>query len=176
MKKLILILLFVLSAPLVAQSAWIGEDGKMIADTESMRSIGNFGVKLVLTPDENQFRKIWNATGSMPKLRPQTLYDGGIIIGSCAHFHRLHSKQRWLLDVVRSTSSKALTGRKLPPVKALYGLAHRCARGLLELGVTTMKAGFDSQDPLGNYKVIANVKDKISGHTLQLTTGFKVTE
>jgi hypothetical protein len=39
-----------------------------------------------------------------------------------------------------------------------------------------MEVGFDSNDPLGNYKVIANVKDNISGRTLRLIGGFKVTK
>ena len=55
MKKLFLFV--ALSVPLMAQSAWIDSNGKTIADTESMRSSGDFGVQLVLTPDENQFRR-----------------------------------------------------------------------------------------------------------------------
>ena len=79
-------------------------------------------------------------------------------------------------DVVTEYILESPDGKKTPAGEGSVWFSAPLREGLLELGVTTMKAGFDSQDPLGNYKVIANVKDKISGHTLQLTTGFKVTE
>ena len=65
--KLFLTLLVAL-LPFAAQSAWIDPTGKLIPDNESMRSAGEFGVKIVLTADEGQFRQKWNSSKTPPKL------------------------------------------------------------------------------------------------------------
>lgn len=127
MKKLIL-LLFILSAPLVAHSARIGENGKPIADTESMRSDGIFGVQLVLTPDENHFRQIWSSTKSMPKLSSTNSVQVGSSLAAVLIFTGCATNANGVCDVFRSSSSKALTARKLPLVMALSGLACNCRR------------------------------------------------
>ena len=54
--------------PFVAQSAWIDPTGKLIPDTERMRSAGDFGVQIFLTADEGQFRQTWNSSKTPPKL------------------------------------------------------------------------------------------------------------
>jgi hypothetical protein len=47
--------------------------------------------------------------------------------------------------------------------------------GLLQLGQATMTVGFDKTDPVGDYKVIANVKDKVSGRAVTVIAKLKVT-
>jgi hypothetical protein len=174
MKKLILILLFALSAPLVAQSAWVGEDGKPIADTESMRSDGNFGVQLVLTPDENQFRQMWNA--STPKLSSANSVRRGSSLAAMLIFSGCAPNKDGVCDVVAEFILESPDGKKTPAGEGIVWSSAPLQEGFLQLGLASMKAGFDSKDTLGNYKVIANVKDKIAGRTLQLTAGFKVTK
>jgi len=44
----------------------------------------------------------------------------------------------------------------------------------LQLGQASMSVGFDKTDPVGDYKVIANVKDKVSGLTLTVIGRLKV--
>ncbi len=48
------------------------------------------------------------------------------------------------------------------------------ARGRLQLGKANMTVGFDATDVAGMYKVVATVKDVVSGQILQLTTPLKV--
>ncbi len=60
--------LLVALLPFAAQSAWIDPTGKPIPDTESMRSAGDFGIQIVLTADEGQFRQTWNSSKTPPKL------------------------------------------------------------------------------------------------------------
>jgi hypothetical protein len=39
-----------------------------------------------------------------------------------------------------------------------------------------MTVGFDKADPIGDYKVSANIKDKVSGRVLSVMTRLKVTK
>ena len=47
---------------------------------------------------------------------------------------------------------------------------------LLQLGQASMTIGFDKTDPIGDYKVTANIKYKISGRALSVVTRLKVSE
>ena len=176
MKKLILAALFVLSLPLAAHGGWIGENGKPIADTESMRSDGNFGVQLVLTPDEDHLRKAWSATKSMPKLASANTVRLGSSLSAILIFKGCAANANGVCDVVAEFILESPDGKKIPAGNGAVWSGTPLQEGFMQLGVASMKAGFDSSDPLGNYKVIANVKDNISGRTLQLVAGFKVTK
>lgn len=78
--------------PFAAQGAWIDSTGKPIPDTESMRSTGDFGVQILLTADEGQFRQAWNSSRTPPKLRTiNTLRLGGSV-SSTSHFSWLFPK------------------------------------------------------------------------------------
>lgn len=39
-----------------------------------------------------------------------------------------------------------------------------------------MTVGFDKTDPVGNYKITANVKDKVSGRALSVMARLKLTK
>lgn len=47
---------------------------------------------------------------------------------------------------------------------------------LLQLGKASMTVGFDKSDPVGDYKITANVTDKVPGLTLSVVTRLKVTK
>lgn len=47
---------------------------------------------------------------------------------------------------------------------------------LLQLGQASMTVGFDKSDPIGNYKITANVKDKVSSRTLSVVARLRVTK
>jgi hypothetical protein len=44
----------------------------------------------------------------------------------------------------------------------------------LQLGQASMTLGFDKSDPVGDYKITANVKDKVSGRTLSVVARLKL--
>ena len=82
-----LILFFVMSLPLVAQGAWIDLSGKPLPDTESMRSDGIFGVQLLLTPDDKQFRQTWDSTTGTPVLSATNSVRLGSSVAAVLIFH-----------------------------------------------------------------------------------------
>jgi hypothetical protein len=49
-------------------------------------------------------------------------------------------------------------------------------KGVSFLGQSTLTAGFDNSDPIGDYNVLANVTDKVAGKVLHLSQTFKVTK
>ena len=162
--------------PLAAQSAWIDATGKPLPDTESMRSAGDFGVQIVLTADEDQFRQTWNSSRTPPKLSTtNTVRPGGsvsalIIFGGCA------SNSGGVCNVVSEFTLDNPDGSKTPggggPVWSGKPLPQR----LLQLGQASMTLGFDKSDPVGDYKITANVKDKVSGRTLSVVARLKLTK
>jgi hypothetical protein len=174
MKKLFL--LFAMMLPLIAQSAWIDSSGKPIPDTESMRSAGNFGVQVVLTPDNKQFRQAWNSTKGTPKLNSTNTIRIGSPVAAVLIFHGCSPNATGVCDVVAEFILESPDGVKTPAGGGPVWSGAPLQGGLLQLGQASMTVGFDKTDPMGNYKVIANVKDKVSGHTLSLIARLKVTK
>lgn len=174
MKKLFLLL--AISVPLIAQSAWIDSSGKPIADTESMRSAGNFGVQVVLTPDDKQFRQSWNSTKGTPKLNSTNSVRLGSPITAVLIFHGCSPNAAGVCDVVSEFILENPDGVKAPAGGGPVWSGVPLQGGLLQLGQASMTVSFDNTDPVGDYKVITNVKDKISGRTLSLIARLKVTK
>lgn len=172
----ILFLLFAMSLPLIAQSAWIDSSGKPIADTESMRSAGNFGAQVVLTPDDEQFRQAWNSTKGTPKLNSTNSVRLGSPVTAVLIFHGCSPNAAGVCDVVSEFIIESPDGVKTPAGGGPVWSGVPLQDGLLQLGQASMTVGFDKTDPVGDYKVIANVKDKISDRTLNLIVRFKVTK
>lgn len=173
MKKLFL--LFAMSVPLIAQSGWIDSSGKSIADTESMRSAGNFGVQVVLTPDDKQFRHTWNSATGTPKLNSTNSVRHDSSVTAVLIFYGCSPNAAGVCDVVSEFILESPDGVKTPAGGGPVWSKAPLQGGLLHLGSVSMTLGFDKTDPVGDYKVIANVKDKISGRTLSLIARLKVT-
>lgn len=169
-------LLFAMSIPLVAQSAWTDATGKTIADTDSMRSAGDFAVQIVLTPDDKQFRQIWNSTRGTPKLRSTDSVRLGSSVSAVVIFHGCSPNAAGVCDVVSEFILEGPDGAKTPAGGGPVWSGAPLPAGLLQLGQASMTVGFDKTDPVGGYKVIANVKDKISGRTLSLVARLTVTK
>lgn len=174
MKKLFL--LFALSVPLIAQSAWIDSSGKPVAETESMRSAGNFGVQVVITPDEKQFRQTWNSTKGTPKLSSTNTVRLGSSVTAVLIFHGCSPGAAGLCDVVSEFILESPDGAKTPAGSGPVWSGAPLQDGLLQLGQASMTVGFDKTDPVGEYKIIANVKDKVSARTLTVVGRLKVTK
>jgi hypothetical protein len=162
--------------PLIAQSAWIDPGGKPVPNTESMRSAGNFAAHLVLTRDEQQFRQTWNSTKGTPKLSSTNSVRLGSSVAAMLIFHGCMPNGSGVCEVVTEFILEGPNGVQTPAGGGPVWSSAPLQPGLLQVGHTSMNVGFDGNDQVGNYKVIANVKDKNSGRTLRLTAGLKVTK
>ncbi len=174
MKKYLAIL--VAFIPLVAQGAWIDSTGKPIADTESMRSAENFGVQIVLTADETQFRQTWNSSKTPPKLSTINTVCIGRSVSALLIFHGCAPNAVGVCDVVTEFILEGPDGSKTPAGGGPLWSGKPMQQRFLQLGQASMTVAFDKTDPIGDYKITANVKDKVSGHALSVLARLKVME
>jgi hypothetical protein len=158
--------------PLFTHAAWIDASGKQLPETESMRSSGDFGVQLVLTPDEKRFRQAWFQEGT-PRLQSVDAIKIGSSASAMLLFHGCSPNPAGACDVVAEFALESPDGAR---TSAGNGPVWSSAPspGLMQLGLASMTVGFDPTDLVGEYKLIANVRDNVSGRTLLLTARLKV--
>jgi hypothetical protein len=83
--------------PFAAQAAWADGAGKPIADTESMRSVEGFGVQIVLTEREGQFRQSMEHAPNLTGLEHDNHSTSWNVGLGGAHIFRLRAKCHWRL-------------------------------------------------------------------------------
>ena len=162
--------------PFPAQGAWIDATGKPMPDTESMRSAGDFGVQIVLTADERQFRQTWDSSKTPPKLSATNIVRLGESVSAMLIFHGCSPNTGGTCDVASEFVLEAPEGSKTPAGGGPVWTGKPMQQGHLQLGHASMTVGFDKADPIGDYKVTANIKDKVSGRVLSVMTRLKVTK
>ncbi len=160
--------------PLLASGAWIDASGKPQADTESMRSAGDFGVQIVLTADEAQFRRAWNTQKTPPKLSTTNIARIGGTVSAMLVFHGCMPAPAGSCDVSAEFEVEEPGGRKVAAGGGPVWSEKPMPPGMLQLGQASLAMGFDKTDAPGEYKVTAKVRDKVSGHTLSVTARLKL--
>ena len=160
--------------PITTQGAWIDPTGKPIPDTESMRSAGDLGVQIVLTADEGQFRQTWNSSKTPPKLSTTNTVRLGASVSAMLIFHGCSPNAGGVCDVVSEFILEAPDGSKTPAGGGPVWTGKPMPQRLLQLGQSSMTVGFEKTDPIGDYKITANIKDKVSGRVLSVVTRLKV--
>jgi len=166
--------LLVALLPLAAQGGWIDSTGKPIPDTESMRSAGNFGVQVVLAADEGRFRQAWNSTATPPRLTTTDTVRLGEAVSALLIFHGCAPNAGGVCDVVCEFVVEGPDGSKTPAGGGPVWSGKPMPQRLLQLGQASMSLGFDKTDPVGDYRITANVKDKVSGRALSVMARLKV--
>lgn len=171
-----LTLFFLTFLPLMVQSAWIDSTGKPVPETESMRSTGDFGIQIVLTADEKQFRHAWNASNTPPRLSSTNSVRVGEAVSALLIFHGCAPNADGVCDVVADFTLEAPDASKTPAGGGPVWSEKPLPPQRLQLGQASLTLGFDSTDPVGEYKIVAHVKDKVSGQALSVQARFSVTK
>lgn len=166
--------LLVALLPLAAQSAWIDQTGKPIPDNESMRSAGDFGVQIVLTADEGQFRQTWDSSKTPPKLSTTNTVRLGGSVSALLIFHGCAPNVGGVCDVASEFILEDPDGSKTPAGGGPVWSGKPMQQRLLQLGQASMTVGFDESEPIGDYKITANIKDNVSGRALSVVVRLKV--
>lgn len=165
-----------LSLPLTANCAWVNAQGQPVPDTPSMRSSGDFGVQLVLTSSEKEFRNSWNTTSGTPKLRSTTSIRQGESISGVLIFSGCQAGPAKTCDVSVEFTLQSPDGSTSPAgTGPVWNDAPPRARELF-LGKASVSIGFTKDDLPGNYKLLAKVRDNYSQRTLQLISAFSLTK
>lgn len=162
--------------PLAAQAGWIDATGKPVPDTESRRSAGDFGVQIILTADEAQFRRTWNSSRTPPKLSTTGAVRLGGKVSALLIFHGCAPNARGVCDVVAEFFLEGPDGSRMPAGRGPVWSGKPMQPRVLQLGHASMTVGFEGSDPVGHYKITANVKDTVSGRALAVMTRLQVTK
>lgn len=173
MKRWVTLLLAVL--PFAAQSTWVDSTGRPIPETESRRSAGDFGVQIVLSADEGQFRNTWNSATTPPKLATTNSVRLGETFSALLIFHGCAANVTGVCDVVAEFALEGPDGSKTPAGGGPVWSARPMPQRVLQLSQSSMSLVFEKTDPIGVYKITANVKDKVSGRALSVATRLEVT-
>lgn len=162
--------------PLVAQGAWTDATGKLMPDTESMRSAGDFGVQIAFTKDEEQFRHTWNSSKTPPKLSTTNTVRLGESVSAMLIFYGCSPNAGGVCDVASEFVIESPDGSKIPVGGGPIWVGKPIQQRLLQLGQASITVGFDKNDPIGDYKITANIKDKVSGRAVSVMNWLKVTK
>ena len=163
-----------LCVSLLAGAAWLDGSGKPVPDTDSLRSSGAFGVQLVLTPDDAQFRKTWNSSKTPPQLRVTDRARRGSAISAMLVFSGCAANAAGNCDVVADFTLVDPGGKRLPGGSGPVWNLKPPASGNLQLSTTSATIGFDQNDPAGTYRVEAVVTDRVATRKLNLSAPFNV--
>ncbi len=164
-------LLTLLLIPLSVGAQWVDRDGKQLVPTESMKSDGNFGVQIVLTADDDSFRKNWHSGTTPPTLRTTSTVARGKSISAMVVFHGCTSGPGGKCDAVVEFTLLAPDGKATPAgAGPLWGQAP--VQGKLLLAPASVSIAFDKTDAPGRYKILATAIDKVAGKKVQLSAPF----
>lgn len=141
-----------------------------------MRSAGDFGVQVVLTADEGQFRQTWNSSKTPPKLSTTNTVRVGGSVSALLIFHGCTPNAAGVCDVASEFVLEAPDGSKTPAGGGPVWTGKPMPQRRLQLGQSSMTVGFDKTDPIGAYKITANIKDRVSGRALSVMARLKVTK
>ena len=161
--------------PLAVHAGWIDSTGRPIPDTENRRSVGDFGVHIVLAANEAQFRQVWNSSTIPPKLNTINTVRHGETVSALLVFHGCAPGGTGVCDVVSESIIEGPDGGRTPGGSGPVWAGEPVRQGLFQLGQASMSVVFDRTDAIGNYKIIANVKNRVSGRALSVWARLKVT-
>ena len=147
----LLICLLVCCLPLLAAAGWTDGSGKPVPDQKHMRSVGSFGVHLVFTLDESDFRRAWESS-SPPLLKATTKARRGAPVTAILLFFGCTSGAEGNCDVVAEFMLVAPDGKRVPAgTGSVWNTAPLA--GKILLSSVSMTMDFDSADPVGSYRI-----------------------
>lgn len=157
-----------LALPLLASAGWVGPSGEKLADTEDMRSAGNFGAQLVLTTKEKDLRYNWIVSTKVPILPSTSQVPAGKPVSALILFHGCKANKFGYCNVLVDYSLEYPDGtiKKIGQGAVWKGLPSN--PGYLQLGTVSAKIIFDKTYLGGTYTVHAVVRDRVADAIIPL--------
>jgi hypothetical protein len=171
-----LVLFCALCLQIFATSAWAETRPTLTSAVALNKSNpSGFNAQLIIAPGDGQhLRKTW--TGKAHAQTTQSVSQGSalstlIVFSGCA------TNAKGLCDVIAEFFIVSPDGVKKSGGRGtVWSEAPVSIEGVSVLGQASLTAGFDKTDPIGEYKVLVNVTDNVSGKTLNLSNKFKLTK
>jgi hypothetical protein len=150
-------------------AAW-KENGKAVPEKPWARSFGDFGAQLVFTDDPDSLFETWERPG------PASLQHGvasaprdADLVAAIFFFGCTPDAKGFCQTTVRFTAFGPDRKPWGDPQNAdLWSSRRPPGKGLMQLGIGTMGLVLDPDDPLGAYRVKAEVIDKVAKKTIVL--------
>jgi hypothetical protein len=161
-----------------AHADWIKKSGERLPDAENRKSVGGFSAQLILVPDDQQMFKVWDTPEETVNVNTvRSVSVGGqanafVIFTGCAPNTSGHCDVTMRFRIYQPNGKVYAA---TPPIEVWQYKPAPPAR-MLQLSVQYLKVIVEPQDILGNYIVSTNVKDHVSGASLQLSTAFTATK
>jgi hypothetical protein len=156
---------------------WRDRSG-VVADTSWRKSVGGFGVMLLLTTDPESFRKAWDSPpNTVPQIRPASEARIGQRIDAFVVFSGCEESSIGLCQidgdfrVLKPDGSVYFEQSKVP----LWG-SLAPGKGMVQLGHRQLEIKIEPTDPLGAYRIIAKVRDLQSGKSVDVEQAFVATK
>ena len=172
MKKKLLLLLIIF-ASLCAQARWLDSKGKPLPDKPSRQTVGDFGAQVMMTADAKRFVEQWKTLPLPTKMDKAKSIRRSETITAVVLFFGCTPNKTGKCDVVADLTLVPPSGPPSAPlVEPVWQDAAPPEKATAQLGRLRMNVAFQPSDPLGKYKVLATVTDKVSGKTAPITTSF----
>lgn len=166
---------FAACLPVLAHGAWTAGEFNYDSVRGDAHGAEHFGAQLVLTPDEMHFLKAWRVSSSPLQLPATATVKRGSSVTAMLVFQGCARDVTGRCDVVADLALEAPDGGYIP-AGSMSLWAAESVPGRLHLGNGSMQVSFDPHDRTGRYKVIATVRDRVSGQSLVLSSGLQVLE
>lgn len=158
---------------LPTHAGWTDGAGKPVPDTPAMRSDGEFGVRIVLTADEQALRHEWNTARANPRLQTTDTVAAGGEVTAMLVFHGCKPNAAGNCEVVAAFALVAPDGKRDPGgAGSLWSAAP--LPGRLMLGAASMRIGFTAGDAPGTYQIHARVVDRVALRTLDVVAPVRL--
>ena len=157
-----------------ACAGWVDKQGNVISDSNHMKSIGDFGTQLVITDNEALALKNWNTPSQTVHIPSTNVIERNKIITAFIVFSGCSVDKAGNCDLKMQFTVYKPNGTiysKLPIMEIWSGKPVPPGRSL-GLSLEYMRVIIEAKDPLGKYKITANIIDKISGNNMLLTKYF----
>jgi hypothetical protein len=156
-----------------ASAGWQDGTGRAMPDTKDMRSAGPLLVRLTITPDEQEMRRVWTAGAANPLLRTTDSTTLGSEVTAVVIFQGCTAAASGKCDLAVEFSLVTPSGKKVSGGQASVWAAAPLA-GKFMLGAGRMALAFRPQDESGTYQIHARVTDRVASRTLDLMTPLRV--
>ena len=157
----------------VLLAAVVGSNVAFGADSADTSGVGLFDAQIVLTPDEGLFRALWRATGETAITSTNHVTREGaitalLLLRGCA------PDARQLCDVVAEFSVETMDGQIVSRASGSARWHAPPPQEPVNLADGSAPIHFDAAAPLGQYRVVAVVTDRVSGRRFMATRWLKL--
>jgi hypothetical protein len=168
------LLALLLTLPISALAGLINKQGEPLPDRADRKAIGDFGAQMVFVPDEQSLFKVWDTpaptvnVATVDKVTPGDQLNAFIVFSGCKNDKVGHCDVTVRFRVLQPNGKVYV---HTPPME-VWQFKKAPSGRTLELGAQYLKVAIEPADMLGKYTVVADIKDHVSGASLNLSAPF----